>query len=362
MTKRQSSGLPFEAPPDPPVAIGPERVIEPEKVSLLALGSVLLRWRRLIIAAGLIGGVLGLTLGLISRRVYKSEATFIPQGSETTGASALASQFGIRVPTSGGGWGPPVYVELLESRALLEPIARSQLVVAEEGNRRVSFMDLFRIQSPNPAERVDYAVQRLNQIVQAGEDKKLGAVRVSVITPWPSVSFALVQGLVDGVNNFNLQTRKSQAAAERQFAEVQAADAERALRDAEDRSQDFLTRNRQIGSPELVFERDRLQREVGLRQQLYTSLLQNREEARLREVRDTPVITVIETPRRPLIGEPRKSVKKAIMGGFTWAVLAVLVAFLVEGFRALRRSRSDESREFFRLVEEATPRFLRKLR
>jgi uncharacterized protein involved in exopolysaccharide biosynthesis len=312
---------------------------------------------------GIVGAVLGLALGLTSTRVYKSEATFIPQGADQSGASALATQFGIRMPTTSGGWGPAVYVELMHSRALLEPLASTPVVVAEEGNRRVTLMDLLRISGPTPQERLDYTVQRLEQLVQVSEDKRLAAVRVSVVTPWPSVSLALVKEAVDGVTNFNLQTRKSQAAAERQFAENQAAEAERALRDAENRSQDFLQRNRTIaGSPELMFERDRLQREVTLRQSVYTSLLQNREEARLREVRDTPVITVIESPRLAVVGEPRKSVKKALVGGMTWALLGVLIALLIEGFSALRRTRSKESREFFQLVEEATPRFLRKLR
>ena len=363
MTARQPMGNHFEtAMTDSTVVIPADQHHEDEKISLLALGSVLLRWRRMIILFGFLGGVLGLTLGLTSTRVYKSQATFIPQGSEVAGASALASQFGLRVPTGGGSWGPPVYVELLRSRALLEPIALAPVTVVEEQNRRVSLIDLFNIKAPTSQERLDYAVQRLEQIVKASEDKRLNAVKVSVTTAWPSVSYAIVQRVVDGVNKFNLQTRKSQAAAERQFAEIQAAEAERSLRDAENRAQDFLQRNRTIGSPELLFERDRLQREVSLRQQIYTSLLQNREEARLREVRDTPVITVIESPRLPVVGEPRKSVKKAIMGGFTWGFLAVLIAFFIEGIRAVRRTRTAESREFFKLVEEATPRFLRKFR
>src|SRR5688572_5591681 len=95
-----------------------------DEVSLLGLASILLRWRRRIIAFGLIGGVLGLTLGLTRARLYKSEATFIPQGSEATATSGLLAavgQLGIRVPTTGGaGWGPPVYIEVLKSRAILE--------------------------------------------------------------------------------------------------------------------------------------------------------------------------------------------------------------------------------------------------
>lgn len=337
---------------------------EDDEMSVLALGSVLLRRRRMIIALGLLGSALGLAAGLSRPRVYVSGAVFIPQVSEggASGLALAASQLGIRVPSSGGAaWGPPVYVELLGSQALLEPIALDTVVVAEEGGRRVAIMDLFRVKAPTPARRTDLAVSALRRIIKASENRNLGAVKLSVTTKWPSVSLALAERLVRGVNQFNRETRKSQAGAERQFVEAQAREAERALRESEDRLQLFLQRNRSIaGSPDLEFQRDRLQREVALRQQVYTSLLESREEARMSEVRDTPVITVLANPRLPVVGEARKSVMKGMAGGIAGGMFGVLVAFLVQAMAGARRQRSEEAREFFQLVEDATPRFLRR--
>ena len=164
-----------------------------------------------------------------------------------------------------------------------------------------------------------------------------------------------------GVNQFNLETRKSQATAERQFVEVQAAAAEQDLRATEDRLQSFLQRNRDIsGSPELAFERDRLQRDVGLRQQVYTSLVQSREEAKIREVRDLPVITVIENPSLPTVGEPRRAALKTVFGGLAGGIVGVLIAFIAYWIAGARMGPSDEEREFFQLMDAATPRFLRR--
>ena len=252
-----------------------------------------------------------------------------------------------------------MYVELLRSQALLEPIALDTVVVEEEGGRRVALMDLLEIEAPTPARRLHRAVKRIRKIVKASENKKLRAVRLSVTTRWPSVSLLLAERLVRGVNQFNVKTRKSQAAAERQFVEVQAGEAERALREAENRLQSFLQRNRTIvGSPMLVFEHDRLQREVALRQQVYTSLLQNREEARIREVRDTPVITVLEDPRFPAYGQPRKLAQKGVLAGLLGLMLGVLAAFIAQAVAAARRAPSEEALELFQLVKEVTPGFL----
>lgn len=335
-----------------------------DAISLFAFASVMFRWRRAIIALGLLGAAVGLAKGLTSTRVYTSVATFIPQGSEggVSGLALAASQFGIRVPSGGSGWGPTVYVELLRSAAVLGPIALDTLVVAEESGRRVAVTDLLEIEGPTIARRTELAVKSLAGMVAASEDMKLGAVRLSVTSRWPSVSLALAERLVRGVNQFNLQTRKSQAAAERQFVEVQAAEAERALRGAEDRLQSFLQRNRSgiTGSPILSFEHDRLQRDVGLRQQMYNSLLQSREEARIREVRDTPVITVFEEPALPVVGEPRRTLQKGILGGLSGGMLGVIIAFVIHGLSSARRMPSEEAREFFRLVEDAKPRFLKR--
>jgi uncharacterized protein involved in exopolysaccharide biosynthesis len=335
------------------------------EISLLTLLAVLLRWRRTIIALALVGGALGIASGLTKPRVYKSETIFIPQGAERANSELVtaAGQLGLRVPTSGSTWGPRVYIQLLRSRALLEPIALDTFTVAEEGNRRVPLTTLLEVNAPTQAEERGAAVGALRGLVEATEVDELGGVNVSVTTRWPSVSHALANRLVSGVNQFNVETRKSQAAAERQFVEAQAAEAERALRVAEDRLQSFLQRNREIaGSPVLAAERDRLQRDVTLRQELHTSWLKSREEARIREVRDTPVITVFEEPQLPTASEPRNSVQKGIMGGIAGGILGGLIALLAHGMAGARRAPREDARELFQLMEEAKPRFLRKVR
>lgn len=326
---------------------------EERPISLVVFVVVLLRWWRVIVGVGVFGGLLGLTLGLTAGRVYKSEAAFIPQGAQdVSGLAGLGAQFGIRLPAGGGSaWGPPVYVALLRSETLLTPIATDTFPIPEE-NRRGALMDLLKIQGPSEPIRAMYTVMRLQQIVRVDEDRRLNAVRISVTTDWPSLSYELVTRLVDAVNQFNLQTRRSQASAERQLAERQAAAAEQALREAEDRLQVFLQENRSniAGTPRLQFTRDRLQRDVQLRDQVYSSLLQGREDARLREVRDTPVITMLEAPRLAVVREPRRSVRKAVMYGLAWTALAIVAVFLFEGFAELKRSGRPETRQLLRML------------
>src|SRR2546425_752421 len=96
-----------------------------EEFSFLAVGTVLLRHRRLIVALAILGAAVGMATGLLATRMYMANAVFIPQGSQegASGLALVASQFGIRLPTSSSAWGPAVYVELLRSRTLLESLA-----------------------------------------------------------------------------------------------------------------------------------------------------------------------------------------------------------------------------------------------
>jgi hypothetical protein len=339
--------------------------VDESDFSLLAVGAVLLRRRRLILALALAGGLFGLVVALTSPRKYVATTTFLAQSTDGGGASsgfaAAASQLGIRVSSGGSSWGPPVYVELFRTRALREPVANDTIPVLEEGNRRVAVAELLGVKAVNPARRSDLAVSALRGSIVAAEIKTLDAVKVTVTTRWPSVSLALAERLIYNINQFNLKTRKSQASAERQFVESQAVEAERALREAENRLQDFLQRNRTYaGSPELSFTHARLEREVSLRQQAYTGLLVSRDDARIREVRDTPVITVLDAPRLPLDGESRRVGSRTVLGLLAGGMLGLLIALGAHAFSGARHDGAAPAREFFQLLDEATPRLLRR--
>lgn len=337
-----------------------------DQISAFAIASLLLRWRSMIVVLAAVGCAIGLARGLASTRVYKSTATFMPLGAGAPGLSGLAaaaSTLGFSVPSSSSSWTPQMYVELARSRSVLMPIVLDTFTVAEEGGERAALVDLLKVTGPTPERRATGAVQILGRMIQATEERKLGGVTLSVVSRWPSLSLAVAERLLQRLNRFNIETRQSPASAERQFVEKQVLESEDSLRDAEDRWQSFLQRNSEIGgSPSLLLARDRLEREVTRRNLVLTAWLQSSEEARIREIRDTPVFTVLEEPRLPIVGEARGSVQKGMVGGVAGGVLGALIAFLVEALAVARRAPGEEAREFFRLLDEAKPGFLNRRR
>jgi uncharacterized protein involved in exopolysaccharide biosynthesis len=158
-----------------------------------------------------------------------------------------------------------------------------------------------------------------------------GMVRLEVTSARPGLSQAMAASLIDLINEFNLETRQSNAAAESRFVQERLNETQASLRATEDELRAFLEANRQFqNSPQLLFEHDRLQRELMHKQQLYTGLQESYENARIAQVRDTPLITVVEPPRRPVNPDSRRIPLRALLGVLVGGMVGVLIAFLRE--------------------------------
>jgi uncharacterized protein involved in exopolysaccharide biosynthesis len=129
--------------------------------------------------------------------------------------------------------------------------------------------------------------------------------------------------------------------------EQRTAEARANLNTAEGHLLDFLVRNRNYdNSPELKFQFERLSREVSGRQQLYITLAQSYEKARIDEIRDTPLLTVIEPPNLPTGPKPRWTVLKTLVGAIVGMLIAIFIGFVRAAFRRNARAGSRDEAEF----------------
>lgn len=338
-----------------------------EDISLFAVATMLLRSRWRLARWMVAGAVLATVFALLSRPQYRAAASFIPQGYDNnrSGIASLAGQLGVSVPTQSGNasLSPDFYIALLGSRALLAPVVRDTFAVPELNQQHIAFVDLFQVGGATPAVRDERAVALLRRLVSPSASKTTGVVEVAVSTEWRSVSLAIATALMAGINDFNQQMRQGQAASERKFIEGRLSEATAALRTAEDRLSEFERSNRVIlGSPTLQLDRDRLQRDVGFRQQVVSNLTQSYEDARIREVRDTPVITAFEAPYAPPQPEPRGRLKKVLTGAAAGLVIGIFLS-LISGITTLRRRSGDaEAAEFTGVLSETKRDLLRPFR
>lgn len=318
-----------------------------DEISLWEVLAVLLRRRGTIVLTTFVVAALAVAFTLIRAETYTTETSFRPQGSEASSSQlmALASQFGVNVPTGAEEASPAFYSELLGSREILSRAAVQPYEV--EGVGTVLLKDLLEIEEDTEALRDDETIVWLREeAIDVSTGRETGTVTLSVTTEWPDLSQAIAAKLLAEVSDFNQHTRQSQAAAERVFIEERVRQAERELDVAEDSLRIFLESNRQWqDSPLLMFRQEGLQREVTLRQTVLTNLVQSFEQARISEVRDTPVITVLQTPFLPPGPDERRLVLSAALGIVLGGMLGIVLAFVVEAFR--RPSEGDPARQDF---------------
>lgn len=346
MENRHDQSLPRH--PAPGRGAGPDE----DSVSLVNALNVVLRWRKLVLLVPLlVAGAMVARAALNQEATYTASARFMPQ-SEGGVTGALAGQLG------GGGGGmqsPAFYSSLLTSRELLKTVVEQEYEIEVDGQAATAtLIDIYDVGGSTPEARRNAAARRLEGAVSTNT-RGPGFVNLSVKAESPELAEQIAATLLDAVHRFNLETRQSQAAEEARFIAERLGDAETELFAAEDELKAFLQANRQFrNSPELVFEHDRLQRQVNIRQELFTSLARSLDRARMEQVRSTPLITVLEHPA----GSARRNVSTrvrsiAFRGLVFGLVIALGLVFMLELLRRIRTEDRPDYREFNALKAEA---------
>ena len=336
-------------------------------MSLISVASVLLRHPRLMVWIPLVSVALAILAVRVWGLQYTSQSQFEPRLSETNASQfqGLASQFGIDLSNSTGGQGIEFYAKVLESRDLLRKAVQKEYVFSSRGLRektgntlRGTLLDLFNIQGKTHESRLIAAVRNLDRRVSVRSDLRAGLVVVSTTAPWPELAAQINRTLLQLLNDFNLETRQSQAGAERSFVEERLEETKAAYDETESELLRFHQVNRRYAdSPELVLEEQQLQRRVRHQQQLYTTLQEQYERARIDEVRNTPIIIVVEQPEVNVrrTGGP---VLFGLLGLLLGSMIAVGAAFLSEHLGRQRALYPDEYVEFKSLRRDATRKLL----
>jgi uncharacterized protein involved in exopolysaccharide biosynthesis len=310
------------------------------------------------------GGALCAVVSLARHRTFTSESSFLPQAQRPPQSlSGIAAQLGLNLPTADGSQGPAFYVDLLQSPTILGQIVDGRYEAPRLSRGPVSLSELYRVREESAALTREKTIERLDKDVGADFDGLTNVVKLAVRSRDPELSRELNERLLTLVNHFNQETRKSRAAAEREFTERRRAEVRADLRAAEDRLQTFQQRNRDYGqSPQLTFERERLVREISQQSQLYSSVSQAFEQAKIEEVRDTPVITILETPDLPAEADSRHLVRYIVVGVVLGIVVGVVAALARYFGEQLRARNTDEYATFASLRRAALRDLTRPMR
>jgi tyrosine-protein kinase Etk/Wzc len=345
----------------PEQVVGPPRRVRDGDISLFELLTPLIRRWRLIAGMALAGALLAAAVLLLQRPVYTGETTFTPETSSSSslsgslgglaGLAGLAGQFGGLLPTSSS-VSPDFFAKVLHSREILRPTLQTEFPdpAAARPGARLPLLDILEVTGKTLEQRLQKGARLLEKLTEAVIDRRTGIVTLSVEMPSRELAAAVANRMVELLNRFNLERRQSQSREERRFSGDRLAAAERELRTAEQAHLAFLQRNRAYSeSPLLTFEASRLSREVQVKQEVFLTLTKSYEQARIAEVRDTPVLTVIDSAIPPVMRTRPRRILGTIVGGLLAGMLGIALAYAID-FRKKARS---ETRPDYRELQEA---------
>ncbi len=354
---------------------GPRRE---DEVALLDILLVLARHKTLIVRTVLVFTLLGVTYALRAPEEFTSEARVVREAQQEGGgslpggiSSGALSGFGINLGGSASGLTPAAFPDVLTSRevrlAVVQdtfrfPGAERQMTFVNYVNRPPGALSTVLDYtlwlpwtlkgwigqavsgSPVPAgttdsgeplipnEEEDEALKSISEKISSSVDEETGLMTISVTAAGPQLASKLAGSFLDHFATRVRQIRTEKVRERLEFVEGRFKEAEQDLEDAEERLAQFLERNQNPTTATLQFRRDRLQRQVSFKEQLYSELQSQLTQTRLDLQQRQPVVTVVEEPVPP---KQRSAPNRTLMvllslmlGGLLGAGAAFVSAFL----------------------------------
>jgi tyrosine-protein kinase Etk/Wzc len=324
---------------------------EPE-ISMFELATPLVRRWKVVAGTAFGAAVIAAILLLLQTPEYTAKTTFTPEtASASSSAGGLAALAGV-ANELGLGLGasntvsPDFFVKVASSFELLQSTLAFEF---PDGNTRRPLLDILKVKGKTPEERFQRGVIALRHRIKATTDKPTGIVTLEVDMRNPQLAASVANHLVQELNQFNLERRQSQSREQSRFTGERLAEAEKDLRAAESTELAFLQRNRDYtSSPLLTYEANRLSRDVQVKQELFLTLSKAHTEARIAEVRDTPVLTVVDSAVAPFRRARPQRALGVIIATVLGTLAGIVLAYIVD-FR--RRAVPEQNPDYFAMRE-----------
>ena len=313
--------------------------MEEETISLSDILVTLTEQLKVIVLTTFISVFLTFTyVQFIQQPQYVSSAkVLLPStggGGNLGGLAGIASQFGVNVPTSGVSAdlsSTSIFPELLRSRTFAEKILDKKFYTKEFGKELSLLAILTHGNDPPKVGRdtlVTSALGALGGMLEfnQGSSGSFSVIRAIANEPIFTKELAEVAlAELEALNRFY----KSQTVNEKaSFIANRIASVENDLESSETRLKEFNEKNRQISSPALQLEQDRLARDLEIQKGIYLTLKQQFELAKIEEIQGASVVQVLDKPQIALGPSNKKLKLSVLLAGVVGIGLGIILGFI----------------------------------
>jgi len=323
-------------------------------VNLFNLAAVLVNRRKFI--GWSVGCVLlmALVVLILTPNRYTSSASILPTGS-TDRLAGLKSLAGLGNLVSVDENSSDMFPVILRSREVRDRLLDARFTFDHKGTTiSTTLSDYFHQENP------DKLQDALGAISFISTDKKTGVTHVSVETEYPGLSQRILQQYLVELEDFNLNQRRSKGKDNADYLRRELTARQAELNRAEDALEAFQLANQDwqmTGSPEVLKELSRLNREVQVKTSVCLLMEKEYEIAKLDAQKDVPVVSVLDEPSLPTVKSgPRRAATLMVTAVASLLAAIVLVVAHAGITGALSGSRREEYEAFREDLVEAFPR------
>ena len=274
-------------------------------------------------------------INFIPKPLYQSSATILlPENNNKMGGLAgLASQFGVNVPTEATVdlSSPEVLPELINSRTFSEKILYKEFFT-NKYNKKLPLIDILNGSNSKTEGRkekkITKALSKLATIINF-EKSLSGVFRViNVKTFDPVFAKELAEVVIEELVELNSFFQNKTANEKINFINRRIYSVKVDLEKSEESLKNFNQKNRQISSPALQLQLDRLTREVEVQKGIYLVLKQQHELAKIEEVQGASILQVLDGPQIDLVPINKNLKLSIFVASFFGLVVGIILALI----------------------------------
>jgi uncharacterized protein involved in exopolysaccharide biosynthesis len=299
---------------------------ERKPIDWIELLAVIWKSKRLIALVVGITTVLAVIYSLILPQYFKSTATILPE----TEKSKLAGLGNISELASLAGIGTgevsltKLYPTIIRSESVLRNVIYAQYRT-DKFKDSVNLIQFWEIKAKTPEEAYEAGLKALGSQLDVSSDLKTGVVSLSIETREPELSADILNNITGELDKFIRTKRTTNASEQRKWIEGRLVQVKGDLEKSERILKEFRENNRRvIDSPQLLMEQDRLIREVQINSTLYIELKKQYELAKIEEIKNIPIINVMD-PARPAARKERPKRRVIVLTFFSLSLLGSLL-------------------------------------
>jgi len=319
-----------------------DRTIKDE-ITLWDLIMIVWRGRYSIIITMVVCTAAAIGYALLQQSIYSSHSKLITKttSNQSGSLSNLAALAGISIGNNQTA-DPSVYLdEVVED----EPFIRKILDMRWYCNGdSLSFDSLFNLNPDTTQPHWEYVFYKTKLdffrkagFVSLSRDKQSGIINLSTKFKDPQIAYDMNRRVIGLLDDYILNTLKSQAKEKRLFIEERLDEVKEDLRRSENTLAAFRERNISTATPKLMLQEMRLTRKVTLNQEIYLQLQKQYELSRIEEKNNHPLIEIIKNPEIPISRSAPNRKMLAILGMFGGLFLGFFLVFVRQWYKVNAR-------------------------